>query len=145
MAIYKRCYDITPWNVDMFNLVIPGRSECNFKKAIFNSVSLIDIFRYSYDNTLRCMPFGLTDDKSILVQVMAWCCQATTHYLSQTWPRSLASQSVLIYTHTPRRFQSIWYTWCCRLVTASSWGPTRGHNVDVYTKLASYVPQNGAY
>ena len=31
----------------------------------------------------------LTDDKSKSVQVMAWCCQATSHYLSQCWPRSM--------------------------------------------------------
>ena len=30
----------------------------------------------------------LTDDKSTLVQVMAWCHQATSHYLNQCWPRS---------------------------------------------------------
>ena len=27
--------------------------------------------------------------KSTLVQVMAWCRQATSHYLSQCWPRSM--------------------------------------------------------
>ena len=36
---------------------------------------------------VRCMSLDLTD-KSTLVQVMAWCCQATSHYLSQCWPRS---------------------------------------------------------
>ena len=39
---------------------------------------------------LRWMPLDLTDDKSTLVQVMAWCRQATSHYLSQCWPRSLS-------------------------------------------------------
>ena len=34
------------------------------------------------------MPQDFTDDKSTLVQVMAWCRQATSHYLSQCWPRS---------------------------------------------------------
>ena len=34
------------------------------------------------------MPLDLADDKSTLVQVMAWCRQATSHYLSQCWPRS---------------------------------------------------------
>ena len=29
------------------------------------------------------MPLDLTDDKWTLVQVMAWCRQATSHYLSQ--------------------------------------------------------------
>ena len=28
------------------------------------------------------------DDMSALVQVMAWCRQATSHYLNQCWPRS---------------------------------------------------------
>ena len=34
------------------------------------------------------MPQGLTDDKSTLVQVLAWRCQATSHCLHQCWPRS---------------------------------------------------------
>ena len=35
---------------------------------------------------LRWMQMDLTDDKSTLVQVMAWCHQAPSHYLSQCWP-----------------------------------------------------------
>ena len=31
---------------------------------------------------------------STLAQVMAWCCQATSHYLSQCWPRSLLPYGV---------------------------------------------------
>ena len=34
------------------------------------------------------------DDKSTLVQVMAWCHQATSHYLSQCWPRSLSPYGI---------------------------------------------------
>ena len=34
------------------------------------------------------MPQSLTDYKSALVHVMAWCCQATSHYMNQCWPRS---------------------------------------------------------
>ena len=30
------------------------------------------------------------NEKSTLVQVMAWCRQATSHYLSQCWPRSMS-------------------------------------------------------
>ena len=33
------------------------------------------------------MSLNLTDGKSTLVQVMAWCHQATSHYLSQCWPK----------------------------------------------------------
>ena len=38
---------------------------------------------------LRWMPLHLIDDKSTLVQVMACCRQATSHYRSQCWPRSM--------------------------------------------------------
>ena len=36
---------------------------------------------------LGWMSKDLTDDKSTLVQVMVWCHQAPSHYLSQCWPR----------------------------------------------------------
>ena len=39
-----------------------------------------------YDNIIRWMPQDLTDDKSTLVQVMAWCRPETCHYLTQCWP-----------------------------------------------------------
>ena len=50
------------------------------------------------------MSLDLTDDKSILVQVMAWCRQATSHYLSQCWPRSL-----LPYEVTRPQWINVWY------------------------------------
>ena len=34
------------------------------------------------------------DNKSTLVQVMAWCCQVTSHYLSQCWPRLMLTHGV---------------------------------------------------
>ena len=40
------------------------------------------------------MPQDLTDDKSTLVQVMAWCRQTTSHYLSQCWLSPLSSYGV---------------------------------------------------
>ena len=40
------------------------------------------------------MPLDLTDDKSKLVQVMAWCRQATSHYLSQCWYRSMSPYGI---------------------------------------------------
>ena len=40
------------------------------------------------------MPLDLTDHKSTLVQVMAWCRQATSHYLNQCWHRSLPPYGV---------------------------------------------------
>ena len=77
-----------------FNSLAPGRSECDSKNVIFNLVLLIGISRSSYGNALQWMPQDLTDDESTLVQVMAWCRQATSHYLSQCLPRSLSPYGV---------------------------------------------------
>ena len=81
-----------------FNLGInssaPGRPRCHFESAIFNLALLIGIFTPSKDNALRWMPWDLTDDKSTLVQVMAWCHQATSHYLSQCWPSYMSPYGV---------------------------------------------------
>ena len=42
------------------------------------------------------MSLILADDKSTWVQVMAWCSQATSHYLSQCWPRSMLPNGITI-------------------------------------------------
>ena len=55
---------------------------------------MIDGWGISCDIALRWMSLDLTDDESILVQVMAWCRQATSHYLSQCWPRYLSPYGV---------------------------------------------------
>ena len=70
------------------NSLTPGRSWHDFKNVNCNLAFLIGIFKSSYDNILRWMPQGRTGDKSTLVPVMAWCRQATSHYLNQCWPRS---------------------------------------------------------
>ena len=44
----------------------------------------------SCEIALRWMPLHLNDEKSTLVQVMACCCQATSHYLSQCWLKSFS-------------------------------------------------------
>ena len=75
--------------VNFINSLAAGRPGCHFETAIFNLVLLIGIFTSAKDNALRWMPRDLTDDKSTLVQVMAWCRQATSHYLHHCWPRSL--------------------------------------------------------
>ena len=79
------CWDLA---FHWFNSLAPGRFECDSKTEIFSLVLLIVVFRSSHDNALQWMPQDLTDDKSTLVQVMAWCRQATSHYLNQCWQRS---------------------------------------------------------
>ena len=73
-------HGLTHWPLGDLNVIL--------KNVIFNLALLIGIFKSSYDNVLRWMPQDLTDDKSTLVQVMAWCRQATSHYLNQCCPRS---------------------------------------------------------
>ena len=68
------------------NSLAPGRFKFNFRYAIFKLTLVNGGWGISYQIALRWMPLDLTDDKSTLVQVMAWCCQATSHYLSQCWP-----------------------------------------------------------
>ena len=61
---------------------------------IFKLFSAIDGWGISCQIALRQMTLDLTYDKSTLVQVMAWCCQAPNHYLSQCWPRYLSPYGV---------------------------------------------------
>ena len=55
---------------------------------------MIDCEGIFWEIVFRWMSLDITDDKSALVQVMAWCRQAKSHYLSQCWPRSMSSYSV---------------------------------------------------
>ena len=81
-------------NFTWFNSLAPGRFEWNFRDVMFKLISVIDGWSISSEIALRWLSLKLTDDKSALVQVMAWCRQATSHYLSQCWPRSLSPYGV---------------------------------------------------
>ena len=50
--------------------------EWNFNQVILKQTFVIDSCSISCEIDLKWMSRDLTDDKSILVQVMAWCCQA---------------------------------------------------------------------
>ena len=47
---------------------------------------------------LRWISLDLTDIKSTLVQVMGWCHQAPSHYLTQCWPRSMSPDGITTTT-----------------------------------------------
>ena len=76
------------------NSLVPGKSEGNFRYLIFQIISVIDGWAISCELALICMSLDLTDGKSTLDQVMAWWCQATSHYLSQCWPSFLSPYGV---------------------------------------------------
>ena len=90
-------------NVDKFlypcqrtwvNSLAPGKFQFHFKWVISKLTLVNGGWGLSYETALRWMPLDLTDDKSTLVQVMAWCRQAPSHYLSQCWPRSMSSNGI---------------------------------------------------
>ena len=72
-----------------FNSLTPGKFEWNFRYLILQIILVIDGWGICCELALRWMSLDLTDGKSRLVQVMAWCHQVTSHYPSQYWPRSL--------------------------------------------------------
>ena len=57
-------------------------------------LDMIDGWGIFCENALIWMSLNFADDQSTLVQLMAWCRQATSHYLSQCWPRSLSPYGV---------------------------------------------------
>ena len=72
----------------------PGRCKWNFGWVIFKLTLVTDGWVISCEIPLSWMSLNLSDDKSILVQVMAWCRQATSHYLNQCWPRSMSPYGI---------------------------------------------------
>ena len=82
------------------NSLAPGIFQFNFRQVIFKLILVNGGWGISYEIALRWMPLDLTvfkcltDDKSTLVLGMAWCRQATSHYLSQCWPRSMSLNGV---------------------------------------------------
>ena len=78
----------------IINSLAPGKFEWNFRYVIFQGILVIDAWGISCEIALIWMSVDFTDDKSRLVLVMAWCRRATSHYLSQCWPRSLTPYGI---------------------------------------------------
>ena len=76
------------------NSLAPGKFEWNFRYVLLKWLLVIDGWGIACEIALIWMSLDFTNDQSILVQVMAWCHQATSHYLSQCCPRSLSLYGV---------------------------------------------------
>ena len=70
----------------MVNSLVPRRCGCNLKSIIFKLISRTDVLCISCEISLRWMPEDLTDDKSTLVQVMAWVPSGSKPLPDQCWP-----------------------------------------------------------
>ena len=77
-----------------FGSLAPGKFDRNSRYVIFKRILVIDGWGISCKIAPIWMSLDFTDDQSTLVQVMAWCRQAASHYLSQCWPRSLSPYGV---------------------------------------------------
>ena len=73
------CVSIEHWILTHWSL---GDCNFNFRKVIFKLTVVNGGWGISSEIALRWMPQDPTDGKSTLVQVMAWCRLATSHYLS---------------------------------------------------------------
>ena len=98
------------FNTYFVNSLPPGRFQFNFRKAIFRLILVNGGWDISFQIALRWMPLDLTDDKSTLVHVMAWCRQAPSHYLSQCWPRSMSPNGIT----RPQWVKGESSSWCGR-------------------------------
>ena len=91
----------------------PGRCGSNFKSVIFKHKKQIKFMSSFPEIALMWMPQN-SIDKSTLVQVMAWCHQAPSHYLSQCWPRSVWLYGITMLTHWDLKEMppALWQTQC---------------------------------
>ena len=69
----------------LFNSLVPGRFKVNFRWIIFKLILGVNGWGISCETALIWVSLDHTYDKSTLVQGMAWCRQATSHYLIQWW------------------------------------------------------------
>ena len=74
------------------NLSYPGRYNIKSKNLDLNEKNCEQILHILCD----CTGMDANNIESTLVQVMAWCHQATHPYLSQCWPRSMFPYGITI-------------------------------------------------
>ena len=93
------------------NSVVHGRFGGNFKMIILKLILQICRMGNQCEIALRQMPYNLTNEKPILVQVMACCLTATSHYMSQCWHKYMSPFGVTMPQHFNRlRAELFWET-----------------------------------
>ena len=75
---------VVPWP----ELIDPLGRGTNFKSIFFKLIMQQTSLDTRCEIALSWLPEKLTKEKSTLVEVIAWCRQATSHYLSRCWRRS---------------------------------------------------------
>ena len=86
-----------------------GNLKKKIRHVIFKHILVINAWGTSGEIALIWISLDFTDDQSTLVQVMAWCRQATSHYLSQCWLRSVSPYGVTRPQGVKRSYRQILY------------------------------------
>ena len=104
-------------------LITPGRFEWNLIYVIFRLILGIDGWGISCEIVLRWTSLNPIFHMPTLGQVMVWCRQVTSHYLSQCWPDM---------------GHSVKWPWWIRVtafrITGSLWGEFTGYSGNPVTK-----------
>ena len=121
----------------LFNSMASRRCGCNLILVILKRISRRNTLSISSETTLSWLQQDLTDDQSTLVQVMAWCRQATSHYLSQFW-----TSSMLLYGITLGQWVNLgwwsytfygWASWTYGYPEPTHLGPFYQHGLSLIT------------
>ena len=92
------------------NSLAPGRCGSNFRSTLFKLIIQNSGYGTYCYIALKWMPRNHTNKKSMLVQVMAWCHQATSHYMSQSWPSSMSSPDL-------NELKNLTFLFRCKLIS----------------------------
>ena len=132
---------ISSSSVQQQSLLITGCMFTHWPLGDFNEISVKWISGLSYWLMAKVSVIKwpswechLSDDQSTLVQVKAWCRQAS-HYLSQCWPRFMSPYGVTRpqWVNTLRPRQNVWH-FPDDIFKCISWMKI---NAGVYTKFSS--------
>ena len=97
----------------LVNSSTPGSFWWNWREVIFKLILVIYGWGICCEIALRWLSLHFTDGKVTLVQVMAWCHQATSHYECQCWPNSMLPNEVT-KPQWVKSLQLIWRSGNCR-------------------------------
>ena len=87
--VFYGCYldcVIVVWATGCIIYLASGKFKWNLRLVISELTSVVDSWGSSCKIALRWMSLDLTDDKSALVQVMAWCSQAGSYSITPPPP-----------------------------------------------------------
>ena len=116
-------WGLTKWYSTLrVNSLAPGKRWQKFWKCY--SIVHIEFLHIPCENALIWIPRDIIDAKSTFVQIMAWCRQATSHYLRQCWPRSTPPYGIIRLQWVNSLWPSeniCWHQFWSTLVQVMAW------------------------